>query len=206
MVHVLQPPRTVARAVDISHTYKHYVKGSKAWRLEDADLPLRNLVRHALFADVNVQAVDRVSFYEWSGPIERSIVALHLGQLPIQGEDGLVFEVRKRADDDKPLTWVTSDDIYGDNGRVARQETPFLIAPLLAGQSLHCMCSTRMSSGRERTQWNSVFPILLHDEETGANGCTVIVETTGSLTPEEAWTKAIAASARNFDAISTLDL
>ena len=206
-VHVLQPPHTTCVAVDISNTYKHFVKGSKAWRLENADLPLRNLVRHALFADVHIQAVDRVSFYEWSGPIERSIVALHLGQLPVRGHDDLVFEVRKRADDRAPLTWVTSDDIFGDEGRIARQATPFLIAPLLAGQALHCMCSTRMSTGREHTRWNSVFPIVLHDDDTSdTNGCTMIVETTGSLSPEEAWTKAITTSANHFDAISKLGL
>ncbi len=188
--------------VDVSKTFKSYVKGSKAWRVENADLPLRNLIRHALFADVGVQAVEKVSFLEWSGPIERSIVALHLGQLPVRGDDELVFEINKQAEEGKPLTWVTSDDIHGDKGRIVRQDRPFLIAPLLAGQKLHCVCKTRLSTGRERTQWSSVFPVLRHDED--GDGCTVIVETTGALTPEEAWIRALLQTLGFFNQLAKL--
>jgi len=189
-------------AVTEDHSsWKFHVDGSATWRVHSADLPLCNLLRHALLADVPVQAVEKASFYAWDGPIERSMVALRLGQLPVRGLEPLTFEIKVRASLDAPLTWVTSEDVVGDDYRVRRFKdgSRFLIAPLLAGQSLHVVCQTSLGTGRRRTQWSSVFPVMVSQED---GSCLFTVETTGACTAAQAWRDAITGAAGTMDAIA----
>jgi hypothetical protein len=81
------------------------------WEIGGLDPSMWNLFRHALMADVAVQAVDRVTFHQYNGPLESSMVAHRLGQLPITGKEPLQFELKVEAPEDAPVTWVTAADI-----------------------------------------------------------------------------------------------
>lgn len=161
------------------------------WKLENVDMCTRNLLRHALMADVPVQAVDRVTFHAYDGPLECAMVAHRFGQLPIRGSQALTFDVQLEAAVDAPLTWVTTAHIVTDDGGQVVRGTEggkdtcneFLLVPLLAGQRLHVTCQTSLGTGRRRTTWASVFPLFNHINE---NACILKVETTGAITPAEA--------------------
>ena len=205
----------VMRAAEVdTETWAGHVRGTRTWRVEGADTSMRTLVRHALFADVAVQAVDRVTFHAWSGLVESSLVAHRMGQLAVRGLEPLSFELKFSAPADAPLTWVTTEHITGDGGRVVRgggdrlnTEEPLLLIPLLAGQRVHLTCTTSLGSGRRKATWNSVFPIVrvVGEEEVAAAAggkaavlspqpFTVTVETTGACTPVEAMTRALTTS------------
>jgi DNA-directed RNA polymerase alpha subunit len=177
--------------------------GNDSWEISGLDPSMWNLFRHALMADVAVQAVDRVTFHQYNGPLESSMVAHRLGQLPITGKEPLQFELKVEAPTDAPLTWVTAADITGDGGRVVKGDGPhgssgFLLVPLLAGQRVHVTCSTSLGTGRQRTTWNSTFPVIKRTED----GKGVLkVETTGALTPKEACVSALLASRAVFIAL-----
>jgi DNA-directed RNA polymerase alpha subunit len=169
--------------------------GSDSWRLSDADCALVNMIRHSLMADVPVQAVESVTFHQYSGALESTLISHRLGQLPIKGLEPLEFEINVQAAPNKPLTWITSHDIKGDTGRVVRgnedgKGAGFLLVPLLAGQKLHVTCRTSLGTGRKRTTWNSTFPVVHHLED---GSCIIKVETTGAVTPAEAWDAALQA-------------
>ena len=161
------------------------------WTLDNVDMCTRNLMRHALMADVPVQAVDRVTFHAYDGPLECAMVAHRFGQLPIRGTQSATFDVQLEAAADAPLTWVTTAHIVGDEaGQVVKGTEggkatcdEFQLVPLLAGQRLHVTCQTSLGTGRRRTTWASVFPVFKHVNE---NTCILKVETTGAVTPEGA--------------------
>jgi hypothetical protein len=177
------------------------------WRLDGVDMCVRNLLRHALLADVPVQAVDRVTFHAYDGPLECALVAHRLGQLPVRGLTDLSFDVRGVGPATAPLTWITAAHITGDGGRVvkgdegATAETgavapaeaadAFQLVPLLAGQQVHVTCHTSLGTGRRRTTWASTFPVFTHTDE---RSCTLSVETTGALTPLAACIAALTAA------------
>jgi DNA-directed RNA polymerase subunit D len=213
------------------HSYKGKplaAKGSEAWRVSGVDKAVINIMRRALMADVPVQAVDMVTFYKWDCAIESEMVAHRLGQLPVQGLEPMTFEIQVTAPPNKPLTWVKPSHITGpDAHRICKGDEfgEFLIAPLLAGQRLHVVCRTSLGTGRKDARWNSTFPILYHDEDeeeeeevdgdedidgsqmgiksvmSEPNGCTFIVETTGALSPTQAWFCALDSSIQVMDAI-----
>jgi hypothetical protein len=158
------------------------------WTLDNVDMCTRNLMRHALMADVPVQAVDRVTFHAYDGPLECAMVAHRFGQLPIRGKQPVTFDVKLEAATNAPLTWVTTAHIVSDDGGQVVRGTEggydeFLLVPLLAGQRLHVTCQTSLGTGRRRTTWASVFPVFKHVNE---NACILKVETTGAVTPAEA--------------------
>jgi len=172
----------------------------------DISMAMQNLIRHALLADVPVQAVDRVTFNEWDGPVESSFIAHRMGQLPIRGTDPLEFEVNVTAKADAPLTWITSNDITGDGGRVVKGTEDgtsfgFLLVPLLAGQRAHLTCHTTLGTGRKHAIWNSVFPVVKRREDGSA---TFLIETTGAITPKDAWIAALSTTRDIFTRISSL--
>ena len=192
------------------NTAKHMLAAQisdRAWRIDGADMCVRNLLRHALMADVPVQAVDRVTFHTYDGPLESAMIAHRLGQLPIRGLTDLSFDVKVQAAATAPLTWATAAHITGDSGRVvtgteAAPDTsdPFLLVPLLASQQVHVTCHTSLGTGRRRTTWASVFPVFTHvDEQT----CVLTVETTGALTPLAACIAALQASCAAFATLLT---
>ena len=153
---------------------------------------IANMMRHALFADVTVQAVDTVTFLQYNGPIESCIVAHRFGQLPIKGDGDIEFQLCMHASIDTPLTWAMSGDIIGAEGRLT--DNQFLMVPLMAGQVVHVKCKTRAGTGREHTRWNSVFPAMQKQDD---GTYMFIIETTGAIEPLLAWE-----SAKN----ATLDL
>ena len=158
-------------------------------------------------ADVPVQAVDRVTFHAYDGPLECALVAHRLGQLPVRGLADCSFDVRGVGPATAPLTWITAAHITGDGGRVvkgnegaagdgggatnATTSDKFQLVPLLAGQQVHVTCHTSLGTGRRRTTWASVFPVFAHTDE---RSCTLSVETTGALTPLAACIAALAAT------------
>ena len=196
----------MARATEVSMVaWPSYVAGSRTWRVENMDTSMRTVIRHALLADVPVQAVDHVTFHAWDGLVESSLIAHRMGQLPIRGLDPLVFELKFKAPEDAPLTWVTANHITGDNNRVVRgvdHEEPFLLVPLLAGQRVHLTCTTTLGTGRRKATWNSVFPVI-KVETNKEDPCpfTITVETTGALTPTEAMDRALVSSIHTFSRI-----
>ncbi len=209
-----------AAEIDMSK-WAGWVEGSRTWRVTGLDTCMRTVVRHALFADVEVQAVDRVTFHAWDGLVESSLIAHRMGQLPIMGLTPLTFELKFKAPDNAPLTWVTADHITNDGGRVVRggSDGPFLLVPLLAGQRVHVTCTTSLGSGRRKATWNSVFPVVkVEDEErdntnekdaldakssTTTLAFTVTVETTGACTPGEAMQRALTAALHTFTHIAS---
>ena len=52
----------------------------------DTSAGIKNLVRHALMADLCVQAVTHVTFNTYECPLEDELIALRLGQLAIRGD------------------------------------------------------------------------------------------------------------------------
>jgi DNA-directed RNA polymerase subunit D len=169
------------------------------------------LIRHALFADVPVQAVSRVTFYAWDGLTGSEFIAHRLGQLPIRGLGPLRFEICVRAPARAPLTWVTAADIVGDGGRVVKGDVdaygklqPFLLVPLLAGQRVHVVCETELGTGRRHTTWSSVLPTMRPDPERD-DACDFIVETTGALPPPDAWRSALTSTRDCFARLARLE-
>jgi len=177
-----------------------------SWRLSDADVSVANLIRHALMADVPVQAVDQVTFHQYNGPLESAMIAHRMGQLPVRGLEPLQFTLKKEAPLDAPLTWATSLDITEDDGRVVKgvQEgiaSGFLLVPLLAGQKVHLTCRTSLGTGRQRSTWNSVFPVVEHNE-ADLRTFDIHIETTGAIQPEAALHAAMTYAKDVFTALS----
>lgn len=165
----------------------------------------KNMMRHALLADVTVQAVNRVTFPHGYGGliIEDAMTAHRIGQLPICGSTPCTFVIKKTAPDDAPLTWVTSDDIVEDDETegscVYRPAgSRFLIAPLLAGQRFHAVATTAAGSGRKHTLWSSVF-LSIHKRDDGKDA--FCIQTTGAINPKDAWTSALYTTMSVFQAI-----
>lgn len=186
--------------------WKSFVPGSEIFKVSCMDLSVQNLARHALMADVPVQAVDKVTFHVWDGLVESSLIAHRLGQLPVKGLEPVSFDVDVTAALDAPLTWVTTDDITGDDGRVVRGTedgigSGFLLVPLLGGQRAKLTCHTSLGTGRRHAVWNSVFPVVQRDER---GDVTFIVETTGAVTPREAWLAALTSTRDLFMHIASL--
>ena len=164
---------------------------------------MTNLLRHALMADVSVQAPVRVTFpagYN-SIVIEDAMVAHRIAQLPVSGTSPCTFTIRKTAPKDASLTWVTSDDIVDDDGgrRVVRPEAGrYLLVPLLAGQEFCARATTAAGSGRKHTVWASVF-VAVHTHPDSS--VTFNIETTGAQSPQEAWKAAFEASICAFQSV-----
>jgi hypothetical protein len=167
----------------------------RTWKFYGLDSSMRTLVRHALFADVPVQAVEKVTFLHWDGLVESSLIAHRMGQLPITGLAPLTFELNFKAPTDAPLSWATTEHITGDDGRVVRGIGPtsggFLLVPLLAGQHVHLVCTTSLGTGRKRATWNSAFPVV---NVITPKEFALVVETTGACTAKEALTSALQSS------------
>jgi hypothetical protein len=180
----------------------HEDKNYKTWKFTGLDPSMRTLVRHALFADVPVQAVEKVTFLHWDGLVESSLIAHRMGQLPITGLEPLTFELNFKAPADAPLSWATTEHITGDEGRVVRGIGPtsggFLLVPLLAGQQVHLVCTTSLGTGRKRATWNSAFPVV---QVISSREFTLSVETTGACTANEALTRALQSSLEVFTRI-----
>ena len=173
----------------------HKDENYKTWKFAGLDASIRTLVRHALFADVPVQAVEKVTFLHWDGLVESSLIAHRMGQLPVTGLEPLTFELNFKAPADAPLTWATTEHITGDEGRVVRGISPtsagFLLVPLLAGQHVHLVCTTSLGTGRRRATWNSAFPVV---SVISPSEFLITVETTGACTAKEALTRALQSS------------
>jgi len=182
-----------------------YEDGKVALKVDGLDAPMRNVIRHALMADVPVQACDNVTFHAWDGRIESSMIAHRVGGIPIRGLDPLEFTIKVAAPDNKPLTWVTSLDIKGDDGRCVHgdAEDGIQLVPLLAGQQVHLVCKTSLGTGRKGTLWHSTHVVVQAAEE-GTDTATYTLLTTGALTATEAWRRAISSSMATFEQIMAL--
>lgn len=164
---------------------------------------MTNVFRHALMADVCVQAPVRVTFPNGynSIVIEDAMVAHRIAQLPVSGSSPCTFTIRKTAPKDVSLTWVTSDDIVDDEGgrRVVRPAFGrYLLVPLMAGQEFCARASTAAGSGRKHTVWASVF-VAVHTHADGS--VTFNIETTGAQSPREAWNAALQSSIGAFQSV-----
>ena len=154
----------------------------------NVDNCLKNLLRHALMADVVTQGVTHVTFHTYESPIEDEIVSLRLGQLAVRGDTPYAFRICKAAPRDAPLTWVTSDDILDPDKRVVQPPSGrFCIVPLLAGARFDVTCFTQAGTARAHTLFNSVFVSRPADAQFR-------LETTGALGCAATWNRAIDAS------------
>ena len=149
--------------------------------LHDVPQHVVTCMRHALMADVPVQAVHRVRFHQYECPIEDEMVAMRFGGLAVTGLEPAKFWVDVTAPPRAPLTWVTDRHLQGpDAHRVVRHPAgPVLLAPLLAGQTLRATCRTALGTGRAHTKWTSVHPVV---RETGPDQFTLTLKTTGAPT------------------------
>ena len=146
---------------------------------------VKNVLRHALMADIVTQSVTHVTFNVYESPIEDEIVALRLGQLAVRGDAPYAFRVRKTACKQTPLTWVTSDDIEDPARRVVMPPSGrFLLAPLLENATLDVVCHTSAGTGRQHTLFSCVH-VARPDPDTFE------LETTGALSCAAAWNQAI---------------
>ena len=149
---------------------------------------VKNLLRHALMADVSAQAATHVTFHRFECPVEDELISLRLGQLAVRGDTPYAFRIRKTAPADAPLTWVTSDDIEDPQNRVVKPLSGrFMLAPLLRGAALDVECHTQAGTGRKHTMWTNVH--VAREEED-----VFLLETTGALGCRAAWNQAIDAS------------
>jgi hypothetical protein len=163
-----------------------------------------NVMRHALMADVSVQAPVRITFPNGYGnlAIEDAMAAHRIAQLPVCGSTPCTFTIDKTAPADASLTWVTSDDIADDEGgrRVVRpQRGRYFLVPLLAGQRFCARAETVAGSGRQHTLWASVFVAVQAHADASVSFC---ISTTGAQTPQEAWTSASTATLGAFRAVA----
>lgn len=175
------------------------------------DVALTNVLRHALYADVDVYAPDTVTFIQYDGPLEPELIAHMIGQLPLRRTDDVhddvpvTFAVDVQTDASTPsLTWVSSVDFTCTSGNAeivhfrsdkeraaAFADTGFLLCPLHAGQRFVATFTATLNNGRHGTRWNSVHPIvrpLLCDdaETTTPTSFELIIQTTGAITPTNA--------------------
>jgi DNA-directed RNA polymerase subunit L len=84
------------------------------------DVSLMNVLRHALYADIPVLAIDTVAFEGYNGPLETETIAHHFGYMPIRWNAAgdvpppgamAVFTVNAKADPEGTrVRWVTSEE------------------------------------------------------------------------------------------------
>ncbi len=161
---------------------------------------LFNFVRHAVFKDDAILAVDTITFGAYDGSMESEMVSSRIGQLPIRGDgDTATFSLSVHASTDKSsLTWVTSTDIVctSGNAKIVHYRTPeekalaahdsgFLLIPLHPGQQANMTFVARRSTAREATRW-----VSCHTKATMETR-TMTIENTGALDAVEALKSAL---------------
>lgn len=176
----------------------------------DITQSMHNFLRHALFKDVPILAVDTVTFVQYDGPLESEMISHRIGQLPVRLVHGdtesttATFSVEVVApphDEKCGLMWITSDKVVctSENAHVvhyrsaaeksmSKYDTGFLLAPLHPGERLQLTFSARVSTGREATRWVSCFI------KPSMDPFRLYIETTGAITPREALRAALQTS------------
>lgn len=168
--------------------------GYHSWDLSEVDAATRAVIRHAVDADVPTQAVHAVTFIKYDGQMEMesAMVAHRLGQLPIQGQEPMTFEIVGKGVG--PLTWVTTENIVGDDARRVLRGTEdgvsdyFRLIPLLEGRQVHLKCVTALGTGRRHAKWK-----CCHVKRATATDPVISITTTGSTTPGGALNAALRA-------------
>lgn len=195
-------------AIDISEADE--VTNATTFTFTGISSPLFNYVRHAIFKDVNVLAVDTVTFIQYDGPLESEMVSHRIGQLPLRflhtatDRDVVTFEINVVASSSSVkcgVTWVTSQDIVCTSGNaevvhyrsekerdIGKKDTGFLLIPLQPDQRVHVTFTARVSNGREGTRWVSCHTT------TKVDPFRITIETTGAITPREALKESLSAT------------
>ena len=193
------------------------ITGSICFHFSGISPSLFNLIRHAVFKDVRVLAVDTVTFHQYDGALEPEMVSHRIGQLPLRYVDTAsvattaVFSIDVIADTTKcGLTWVTSKNVVctSGNAEVVHYRTPaeerlasgddgFLLVPLHPGQRLKVTFAARVSTGREATRWLST-----HCAPRVQPSFSLKIETTGATDPTTALKTALQCTATRLQRLA----
>lgn len=193
------------------------VSGRNKFGFEGIDVETFSALRHALFKDVPILAVDTVTFHKYDGIIESEMVSHRIGQLPVRfasdnDQQTAIFEIDviAPADGKAGITWVTSRDVicktknahvvhYRSEAEasIALHDKGFLLIPLHPGQRALITFEARVSTGREATRWASVFVAAKLEPSM-----ELTVETTGAVTPQEALKLACRVTVTRLEALS----
>ena len=198
---------------------------SRTYVMDGISMKARNLLRQALMADVACLGTGEVEFQLYDGPIEATVVALRCGQLPIrligQADStppaGTTATFRVDVTATAPRQWVMSTDFVCTSGnaeivhhrsdrerKAARFDKGYHVFPLRQGQVARLVLRVRVSTGREHTRWQCIFPRIKH---CGPSSCEVTVTTRGSVSPRNAFVQAVAIiSKRLHDAVDDTEV
>lgn len=212
---------TVASQNDMAGSSRVSVLASAPHRVElvldDVTLPVANAIRHALMKDVPVLAPDVVEIVQYNGQLQTEMVAHRIGLLPVACNDGqtphpdatAVFELDVTWDRPTP-GWVTSDlfvCVSGDahivhfrsdaEAKAAHRDTGFPLFMLHQHQRAHIRAVCRVGTGAHHARWNAVYAHFVETSKTSPTSETssyhFIVETTGAVTPQQAWQRGLEA-------------
>lgn len=191
--------------------------------LEGVDTDMVNVIRHGLYQDVPVLAVDYIDFHEYDGDIPSSNIAHRIGQLPLRFTDGKAPEDETRSTATlsidfvtsgvKPrLQWITSMDVTCKDGSAevvhyrspeeaarASRDTGFKLCPLQTGQRFRATLHARVDTARKHTRWNSILPIVCPIDDTTFR---LKIHTTGAITAEAALKHVLKMAATRFRSAS----
>ena len=195
-----------------------------AFRFDNTDAALMNVIRHALYADVPVLAPNTVTFIQYDGPLEPELISHMIGQLPLRfcSDDAITrsrpveFSIDVRPDAAVPkLTWVKSTDVTCPSGAAevvhfrsdaeraaASHDTGFLLCPLHAGQRFVATFAATVATGRDGTRWSAVHPTVRPAAEDTPGTFYVTVQTTGAVQPKQALAHALSAVLKRVTACS----
>ena len=194
---------------------------------------LFNLLRHALFKDVAVLAVDTVTFIKYDGPLEPEMISHRIGQLPLifltrqtSADDaggvggaspptGATFEISAVSGTDKSgLTWITSSDVTCTSGdaRVVhyRSEHERALASSDTGfliAPLHPGQQIHVKfTARVSSGREATRWISTHCVPKLDPNFHVTVETTGAVSPADALRQALQSTIKKLQCLTIIDL
>lgn len=161
-----------------------------------------NAIRRISICEVPTLAIDDVVILENSSVMHDEAIAHRLGLIPLRTELNK-FVLPQQCDCNNTLGCskcrvllildsestektriVTSGDLVSEDEFVKPVSTNIPIITLAPGQKLKFEAYARLGTGKEHAKWQPTTAAIVKDGND-ANETILIIETTGSLTPEE---------------------
>lgn len=172
--------------------------------LQFTDIPRQylNAIRRISISEVPTLAIDDVVILENSSVMHDEAIAHRLGLIPLRTELNK-FVLPQQCDCNNTLGCskcrvllildsestektriVTSGDLVSEDEFVKPVSTNIPIITLAPGQKLKFEAYARLGTGKDHAKWQPTTAAIVKDGND-ANETILIIETTGSLTPEE---------------------
>lgn len=166
--------------------------------IKNNDVKFVNLLRRSIMSEIPTYAIEIVVFYINTSPREDEIIALRLGQVPIDhnksnlpknGED-LIIEFNYTAPNTQNSTIVfNTDDIESFNNDIKFvDKTP--ICEMKAGQSIKCKCIVRIGVAKTHVKYRPVSNVY-YDKDPNTDNYLLTIKSIGMLTHKQIFSEGI---------------